>query len=121
MKAFILLLLITGLAGCSRSDRWSVAAVRDLSDQDYRRLRVEVVTQGSVPWPLKLSVSAVDATKTRIESTLPRWTAKQVGPNLVAFELVEPLSAKTKPCVMDLKIAARGHPNLRVHHLLGSQ
>ena len=118
MKALILAVLVAGLAGCSRTERWSVAAVRDLSDRDYRRLRVEVATRDGVPWPLNLSVSAVDASKRRIESSLPRWTAKQVGPNLVAFEFAEPISAATKACVLDLKITARGHSNLYVHHVL---
>lgn len=116
-KALQFLLLAFGVAGCARSDRWSVASVRDLSEQDYRRLQVEVVTKGAVPWPLKLSVSAVDASQRRIESTLPRWTARQVSPNSVAFAFAEPISSKTKPITLDLKIAAAGHAPLHIHHV----
>src|SRR5262245_18475442 len=121
MKALALVVLVACVAGCSRSDRWSVAAVQELSDQDYRRLRVELVTRDSVPWPLKLSVSAVDSVKKRIESTLPRWTARKVGPNTVAFEFAEAISGQTKPFVLDLKIAAPAHSNLCVHLVFGDR
>ena len=118
MKTLAFAFVIAVASGCSRADRWSIATVSDQSDQEYRRLRVEIQTKGSVPWPLHLSVSALDASKNRIESSLPRWKAQQVGPSLVALTYDEPISARTKPVVFDLKVSARAHPNLYVHHTL---
>jgi hypothetical protein len=115
----LLFFLTVFAAGCSRPDRWSVAAVRDESDQQARRLRVEVQTKEDVPWPLRLSVAARDASGTRIESSLQRWTAREVAPGRVAFTFVEPVTSARQPVTFDLKISASGRPNLTVRHLLG--
>lgn len=102
-----------------RGSRWSIAGVRDLSDNTHRRLRVEIATRGEVPWPLRLSVAAVDSGGKRIESSLPRWEARQVGPNTVALTFAERITDGTQPVRFDLKIAAAGHSALRVEHSLG--
>lgn len=115
MKTIIPILILVALSGCARSGRWAVASVQNLSDNAHRKIRVEVVAEGQVPWPLNLSVSATDLSKKHIESTMPRWTAKRITPTLVAFELDEPVTKETKACMLDLKITARGHSNLYVH------
>lgn len=110
--------LIAAAIGFWRANRWSVAAVRDLSDNTHRRLRVEITTRGEVPWPLHLSIAARDAAGKRIEATLPRWDVRQIGPNAVALTFAEPVTDRTKSVTFDLKIAAWGHSALHVHHFL---
>ena len=108
------------LTGCGQNRAWSVAAIRDQSDAGHRRLQVEVEAKDGIPWPLHLSVSTRDQAGKRIESSLPRWKAKEIAPGLVAFVFSEPITKDTKPATFDLAISARGHPRLHVHQSLGS-
>jgi hypothetical protein len=119
MRFLLLIPLIIFLTGCGRSNAWSVAAIRDQSDAGHRRLQVEVKVKDGIPWPLHLSVSAKDRASKRIESTLPRWTAHEVAPGLVAFVFSEPITSDTKPVTFDLDISARGYPRLHVQRSLG--
>ena len=119
MKYLLLIPVLIVLTGCGRSKAWSVAAIRDQSDAGHRRLQVEVEVKGGIPWPLHLSVSAQDPALKRIESTLPRWTAREIAPGLVAFVFSESITSDTKPVTFDLAISARGYPTLHVHRPLG--
>ena len=118
MKILLLVPMVIILTGCGRGKAWSVVAIRDQSDGMYRRLQVEVATKGRIPWPLHLSVSAQDHAAKRIESSLPRWTAKEIAPGVVAFVFSERITRDTKPVTFDLDITARGYPRLHVHRPL---
>lgn len=103
-----------------RANRWSIVAVRDVSDATHRRLCVEIATRGEVPWPLRLAVAAVDPAGKRIESTLPRWEARQIGPQRVELTFAERVTDRTAPVAFDLKLAASGHAALHVQQVLES-
>ena len=118
MKALLLCLTVLLVLGCSGSREWTVTNIQDRSNGGFRGLRLEVVANGPIHWPLHLSVSAVDSQGKHVEAILPRWTTTQVAPDRAIMEFSQDSDRIIRPITFDLKVTSTGSPNLYVHHQL---